>query len=259
MILSAKQPCRAGCTAFRGDVGSFFRGSRYRHPWAVLLTASDAKRGISRSEAKQVTRDRLLSEALNILDHDGRGSLSASAVARAAGVAQSTFYVHFQDLDELLRELADSLMVGRRRAVREARRAARESPASADRVREAFRVPLELTLAHPRLFRLAVPASHDRSVLGAALREMNREDREALVDDLILHGYRTGTPSERRSVEIIADAFTGTTTAIGAGILEGRYSIDEALDVIMRLVSGLKPLIGPPPRNDRLQRPDPVT
>jgi TetR/AcrR family transcriptional regulator, fatty acid biosynthesis regulator len=252
IILSAKRPGRYGRPRFfRGDLGFFNCGWRHPYQWADPLTTAETRRGISRSQAKQVTRDRLLSEALNILDQDGQGSLSASAVARAAGVAQSTFYVHFQDLDDLLRELADSLMVRRRRAVREARRAARESPASADRVREAFRVPLELTLDHPRMARLTARASYDRSALGAALREINREDRDALVDDLILHGYRAGTPSEHRSVEVIADAFTGITIAVGSGILEGRYSLDEALDVIMRLVSGLKPLIGPSPTSDR--------
>lgn len=42
-------------------------------------------------------------------------------------MAQSTFYVHFRDRDELLQELADWLTVGRHQAVREARRVSGET------------------------------------------------------------------------------------------------------------------------------------
>jgi AcrR family transcriptional regulator len=35
----------------------------------------------------------------------GYGGLSTGAVARAAGVAQPTFYVHFRDMDDLLRTI----------------------------------------------------------------------------------------------------------------------------------------------------------
>ena len=198
---------------------------------------------LSRQEAKEMTRRRLLAKSLELLDREGEGALTPSAVARAAGVAQSTFYVHFRDKDDLLQELADWLTVGRNRAVRQARRDADSAPGHADSIREAFRVPLESMVAQPWIFRISARVGYDRSPLGRSLRHAQQQDREALVEDLIRYGYPYGTAAERHIVEIVADAFRALVPSLSAGVLEGRYSIDEALDVIMRMVSGLKPLL----------------
>lgn len=202
-----------------------------------------AARVISRREAKEITRRRMLGKALELLEREGEGALTPSAVARAAGVAQSTFYVHFRDRDDLLHEVADWLTVGRNRAIREARRAAGGDADRADRVREAFRLPLEAMISHPRLFRITGRLSHEHTELGRSLRKLQEEDHRALVDDLISAGYRAATEAERHTVEIVADAFSGLLWSMARGVLDGRYSVDEALDVIMRLVRGLRPLM----------------
>src|SRR5690606_7427064 len=62
---------------------------------------------LTRSEAKDLTRRRLLRAALEILDKEGEAGLTTVAVAKAAGIAQSSFYVHFKDMQDLLRALAD--------------------------------------------------------------------------------------------------------------------------------------------------------
>jgi hypothetical protein len=105
-------------------------------------------------------------------------------------------------------------------------------------------------VAHPRLLRISARSRYDGSALGDSLREVHEQDRQALVEDLMLHGYRTATEADRRRIEIVADAFNAICAASAAGILEGRYDLDEALDVIMLLVRGLRPLI------DQQARPD---
>src|SRR5262245_42478047 len=49
-------------------------------------------RRLTRKEAKEVTRQRLLTAALQILNERGETDVSASTVARAAGIAQPSFY-----------------------------------------------------------------------------------------------------------------------------------------------------------------------
>jgi AcrR family transcriptional regulator len=200
-------------------------------------------RVLSRREAKEVTRRRMLTKALELLEREGEAALTPSAVARAAGVAQSTFYVHFRDREDLLHEVADWLTVGRNRAIREARRATGEPAGRADRVREAFRLPLEAMIAHPSLFRVSGRLAHEHTELGRSLRKLQQEDHQALVEDLISAGYRAGTEAERHTVEIVADAFSGLLWSMARGVLDGRYTVDEALDVIMRLVRGLRPFM----------------
>ena len=68
--------------------------------WLVVVKA------LTREEGKLITRRRLLESAAKLLGETGYGALSVSAVARAAGVAQPTFYVHFRDKDHLLQTLA---------------------------------------------------------------------------------------------------------------------------------------------------------
>lgn len=207
------------------------------------MSTSRTVRPLSRGEAKELTRRRLLAEALAIVETEGEAALTPSAVSRAAGVAQSTFYVHFRDREELLHELADWLTVGRHRAVREARRAAGDRPGNVDRIRAAFGVALDSMVAQPSLLRITARTSQENSVLGQSLRKTQDEDRTSLIAELIRYGYRDDTEENRRMVAVVADAFIGMSGSLAVGILEGRYDIETALDVIMRLVSGLTPMI----------------
>src|SRR5581483_3887156 len=60
---------------------------------------------LTRREAKDRTRRRLLQAARRQILAGGETRLSASSVARRAGVAGATFYEHFANRDELLRAL----------------------------------------------------------------------------------------------------------------------------------------------------------
>jgi len=179
---------------------------------------------LSRREAKDLTRRRLLASALRILDTEGEAGLSTGNVCRQAGVAQSTFYVHFRNMQELLRALGEE--AGRRvgPVVREARRRSSEEPHSAERLREAFRVPLEAMCGHPEFFRLTVRARHDRaSPLGDSARRRADAAREGFFEDLVAAGLPAGTPAQKRRLEMVADGVTALTEAMAMGHLEGRY------------------------------------
>jgi AcrR family transcriptional regulator len=68
----------------------------------------------SRKEAKAETRQRLLDAALTVLDDEGDSALTTMRVTKLAGIAQSSFYVHFADVDDLLRQLVDDLLAALR-------------------------------------------------------------------------------------------------------------------------------------------------
>jgi TetR/AcrR family transcriptional regulator, fatty acid biosynthesis regulator len=194
------------------------------------------QRSTTRAEGKELSRRRLLRAATELLDERGGSKLSVSAIARRAGMAQSSFYVHFRDLDDLLRTLGDEMAVRRGHAVREARRRVREDP-DAERVRETFRIPLEEIVSNPEWYRSGLRALYDpESPLGDVIREMLARERRDLVDDLLLAGFRTDTPSDRRSVEMIADCLAAMTEALAQGHLEGRYpELEEILDVLVQV------------------------
>lgn len=195
---------------------------------------------VSRREAKDLTRRRLLSAALRIIDAEGEAGLSTGRVAREAGIAQATFYVHFRNMDELLRMLGEEAGRQLDTALREVRRTSREAPDDAEKLRATFRVPLERMLAHPELFRLfrrlrLNPASpFARPVAEQAVR-----NRVHLVEDLVAAGFPYGTERQRRRVEMVADGLIGLTEAMAVGHLEGRYSdLEQTVDVLVTFLHG---------------------
>ncbi|SFM52588.1 HTH-type transcriptional repressor FabR [Marinobacter zhejiangensis] len=77
----------------------------------------------SRAEQKLRTRRALMDAALAQLSADrGFGSLSLREVAREAGIAPTSFYRHFSELDELGLALVDEGGVALRQLMRQARK-----------------------------------------------------------------------------------------------------------------------------------------
>ena len=202
-------------------------------------------RPLRREEAKELTRRRLLKAALELLDEKGEAALSASAISRAAGIAQSSFYVHFRDKHDLLTALGDEAVLNMRRVLREARRRSREEPTDQERLRATFRLPLESIARHPALFRLGLRARHARaSPLGEATREFHAGYRRDLAEDLAMLGFPSSTPAECRRVEMIADGYIALTEALAEGHLDGRYQhIEEIVDVLVVFTIGPRSLL----------------
>ncbi len=76
-----------------------------------------------RAEQKQKTRRALMDAALSQLNADkGFASLSLREVAREAGIAPTSFYRHFHELDELGLALVDEAGVALRQLMRQARK-----------------------------------------------------------------------------------------------------------------------------------------
>lgn len=203
------------------------------------------RRTLSRRESKALTRRRLLDAALGILDAEGEAALTTTSVTREAAVAQSTFYVHFDNVDDLLVSLVDELAGERRRLTRDARRMSRADPGDVERLRETYRIPLADLLAHPRIFRLVLRSRHDpSSPLGEWSRGLYEGSRRALVEDLVAAGMAADTPEEGRRAEMVADGIIALTESLALGHLEGRYpDVEEIIDVLVTFSRGYRPLL----------------
>ncbi len=195
---------------------------------------------LSREETKAITRRRLIEAALKLADAGGGRSFTASEVAREAGVAQPTFYVHFRDRDDLLKALGESQIDELRQELARAR-AAIDLEAMAgghpdEALREAFRLSVTAMLEHPMLFRVYVrERTHSDSPLARHCRGIADALREDLVTDLRTldeHLSRDRSDAERT---MLADAIGAFTEALGLGHLDGRYDdLEEIIDVLAR-------------------------
>lgn len=199
-------------------------------------------RALSREETKLITRRRLLDGAALVLRQEGFEKLTTSRVAREAGVAQPTFYVHFRDMNELLQALAEERMTQIRKPLREARLSI--SMASGDDpLRETFRLPLRALSEQPELFRLWIQEMHrPGSPLGRKAREMQEEMRRDLAEDLIALGAPVGTAIEREQVDMIAEGLIALTQTMALDLIDGRYKdVERVVDVLVRFTLGVLP------------------
>lgn len=202
-------------------------------------------RPLTREESKLITRRRLLEAGAKLLAEHGYGALSASAIAREAGIAQPTFYVHFSDKDDLIRTLARERLGAVRRPLREARlRVARGQGLAA--LRDTFRVPLEALLTHPELFRLLIQELHSpASPFAKHARELQDELESDLIDDLVSAGAPAATAEQRQRSRMIAEGLISLTQTLGLGYLDGRYDdLDRIVDVLVHFALGAIGAIG---------------
>jgi TetR/AcrR family transcriptional regulator, fatty acid biosynthesis regulator len=197
---------------------------------------------LTRREAKQLTRERLLGAARRLILTGGETELSASAVARKAGVGGATFYEHFRNKEDLLRALAGELFTGLREELRQPRREALEAPASVEKLRQQFRTPVEIIAANPAVFRLALRTRHQAgSPLGRSSRQLNGSLRTDIVEELVERGYPCATAEERRRLEMVADVHIAATEALALGHVSGRYpDVEEIVDVLVLVTQGTR-------------------
>ncbi|WP_097461795.1 HTH-type transcriptional repressor FabR [Mangrovitalea sediminis] len=181
----------------------------------------------ARAEQKLKTRRALMDAALGQINADrGFASLSLREVAREAGIAPTSFYRHFADLDELGLALVDEAGVALRQLMRQARkRIARNGSAietSVDTFMEylgnnanLFRLLLRERTGISKQFRTAIQAEIDHFVTELAedlLRFAGERRRplsdsklvaEAMVTLVFHHGAEAldATPRERQEVQ----------------------------------------------------------
>lgn len=68
------------------------------------------KSNLSRVELKAKTREKLLEAAIETLIEEGYAGFSMNKVAKRAGIAQPSFYVHFENVDQLFEALAEDVL-----------------------------------------------------------------------------------------------------------------------------------------------------
>jgi TetR/AcrR family transcriptional regulator, fatty acid biosynthesis regulator len=194
----------------------------------------------ARQVAKEQTRQRLLDAALDILDAEGEAGLTTTRVAQRAGVAQPTFYVHFEDMDDLLRELVRQLWAERRTGSRPSRDTVRRATSRAA-VRDLFRATVEALVAHPGVLRLVVRSRLDPSgPLGAYTRAEYDVSLDNLAETLAATGVPHATAEERRQLRQQADGLMAVVETLALGHAEGRYpDMEELLDVLVGFSRGL--------------------
>jgi AcrR family transcriptional regulator len=141
----------------------------------------------TRKARKLATRRRLLEAAMDLILADGMGALTTGRIAAGAGIAQSGFYVHFDNLDALLAALGGEAVgevVDMEAALRRERLAGLEPEAMLRDACERMHIVLSHCLQHPRETQLMLRCRLDPTPLGEGIRRALRRAERLVVQDL---------------------------------------------------------------------------
>ena len=190
----------------------------------------------SRKANKERTRSRLIQATLKILHRQGPGALTTGRIAEAAGVAQPTFYVHFEGMNDALEQAAEAVAEGLLGRLRDYSEGVSDGgPESA--VRNAFELSTKAFLGDKRAAALLLRHRRDvASPLGKRWSELVNQIRADL-----LVGLREGGVTEQiEAPEVFADMIIGMVLTLVEGVLDGRVSaadLDDAIDTLARTTS----------------------
>lgn len=170
---------------------------------------------ITRSEQKEKTRRAIIDAAIAQLGVEKSfASLSLREVAREAGIAPTSFYRHFKDMEELGLTLVDECGLTLRQIMRKARKRFKKGGSV---IKTSVTTFMEVTDTNPNIFRLLF---HERSGTTQALRTaVDREIQFFIVEltDYIQHiGY------EKESAFAQAEAMVAIVFNAGAESLEAK-------------------------------------
>lgn len=198
---------------------------------------------MSRQEQKLKTRQNIIHAAFSLLDENrSLSAISLREVAREAGIAPTSFYRHFKDIDELGLTLVDEAGLALRQLMRQARRRIASGGGVINTSVETF---MEFISANKNVFRLLLREHTGTSSAYrlAVFREIQHFVEE-LTDYII---EQQGV--EYRIAQLQADAMVRLVFSAGAEALEAdtklRLEIGERVKAQLRFVqkgASTKPL-----------------
>jgi len=181
---------------------------------------------LTRKEAKERTRQRLIEAVLDHVRHHGLRGLTTGKVADQAGIAQSSFYVHFTDMDEALRAAADRAGNEIRAIIRKARQEMDFSnPETA--FMSAYGGAVNALLAEREFTELLLSHRRDKaSPLAATLRKVLDDARADLANDLRQAAY---DQAFKNDADMYAELMVGMTLTTVEGLIDGRVENSERM------------------------------
>ena len=169
---------------------------------------------ISRSQQKERTRRAIIDAAIGQLgESKSFASLSLREVSREAGIAPTSFYRHFKDMEELGLTLVDESGLTLRQVMRKGRQRLQKSGSV---IATSVKTFLEFTQANPNMFRILF---HERSGTTRALRvAVAREIQYFVVEltDYIQHNGFDQESAYAQAEAMVAVIFNAGAESIAA-------------------------------------------
>ena len=197
---------------------------------------------VSRAQQKEKTRRAIIDAAFQLLSQErSYASLSLREVAREAGIAPTSFYRHFEDMEELGLTLVDEGGVALRQLMRKARQRIRDRGSVIQTSVETF---MEFIHNNPHVFRLLL---RERSGSSLAFRKaVSRELQYFVVElaDYIQHnqGYSAEDAKIQAEAMVIL-VFNAGADALDSKSAERKMLTQKAIAQLRFVARGARQLL----------------
>ena len=182
-----------------------------------------------RAQQKEKTRRSLVEAAFSQLSAERSfASLSLREVAREAGIAPTSFYRHFRDVDELGLTMVDESGLMLRQLMRQARQRIAKGGSV---IRTSVSTFMEFIGNNPNAFRLLL---RERSGTSAAFRAAVAREIQHFIAELENHMPRAFTEAQAEAMVTIV--FSAGAEALDVSI-EQRKQLEERLVLQLRMIS----------------------
>jgi AcrR family transcriptional regulator len=180
------------------------------------------------SRSRRETRRRLVEAGTELFARDGLHGATSAQIARQAGVAAGTFYLHFGDKQDLFREIVRAAF----QELRERQAAAAEPLASLGALRARYRVLLEMAEENQNLIRVLFGRRQEGASLGEEVIDSLVPGIEERMRERAQSGELAGLHSAAA-----AQAIVGMATRVIAWWVEdpGRAPRDEVVETLIAL------------------------
>jgi len=178
---------------------------------------------MSRQEQKQKTRQNIINAAFALLDENrSLSAISLREVAREAGIAPTSFYRHFKDIDELGLTLVDEAGLALRQLMRQARRRIATGGGVINTSVDTF---MEFISANKNVFRVLL---REHTGTSAAYRLAVFREIQHFIDELT--DYIVEQQSiQRQTAHLQAEAMVKLVFSAGADALEADKETRKAI------------------------------
>lgn len=190
---------------------------------------------VSRTQQKEKTRRALIDTAFNQLTAEhSLTNLSLREVAREAGIAPTSFYRHFKDMDELGLTMVDESSLTLRQLMRQARK---RIEIGGSVIRTSVSTFMEFIEKNPNVFRLLL---RERSGTSSAFRQAVAREIHHFIAELTDY-LDQGNILPHNLNEIQAEAMVTLVFAAGAEALDlnraQRKELEERLIIQLRMIT----------------------
>jgi TetR/AcrR family transcriptional regulator, fatty acid biosynthesis regulator len=185
--------------------------------------------GLTRKASAELTRRKLIDGAIELLRRDGVAAATTGRIASAAGLKQPSFYVHFDDRDQVFE--AAAVEIGRRVMEILRRQLTDVDLAHPQRsIRAGYAAMTQAFLSEPELTRLFLRHRiDDGTVLGRTFRRLLDEAREQLVLGVARYGVVVPRPVAEAHSELLVAGVLGLLEGLVDGRLRDREAAVDAI------------------------------